>query len=92
MQRDSAETLAIQALGWLATNEELLPIFLGATGSSTDDLRSRAQDPDFLVSLLDFLTMNDDWVVEFCDANGLGYDQPLLARYALPGGAQVNWT
>ena len=92
MQQEIAETIALQALGWLAGNDELLPVFLGATGSSSDDLRDRAHDPEFLGSLLDFLTMNDDWVVEFCDAHSLGYDQPMLARQSLPGGQQVNWT
>ncbi len=92
MQQETAETIGLQALAWLAGNDELLPVFLGATGSSTDDLSARAADPEFLGSLLDFLTMNDDWVVEFCDASGLAYDQPLAARHALPGGEQVNWT
>lgn len=92
MQRDFAETLALRALAWLAGNDELLPVFLGATGSSADDLSVRASDPEFLGSLLDFLMMNDKWIVEFCDANSIGYDQPMLARQVLPGGEQVNWT
>jgi len=92
MQREIAETVALQALGWLAGNEELLPVFLGTTGAGEDDLRERAGDPEFLGSLLDFLMMNDAWVVEFCDAHALGYDQPMQARAALPGGEQVNWT
>ncbi len=92
MQREVAETVGLKALAWLAGNEELLPVFLGATGTTTDDFRVRAQETEFLVSLLDFLMMNDDWVVSFCDDNGLGYDQPMLAKQSLPGGEQVNWT
>jgi len=92
MQQESAETLALQALGWLAANEDLLPVFLGATGASSDDMRARVSDPEFLGSVLEFLMNNDAWVVEFCDAHGLGYDQPMAARQALPGGEQVNWT
>ncbi len=92
MQQEYAETIAIQVLGWLAGNEELLPVFLGATGASTDDIRTRMRDAEFLGSVLDFVTMNDTWVVEFCDSHGLQYDQPMRARQALPGGQQVNWT
>lgn len=92
MQQDTAETVALRALGWLATNEELLPLFMGATGSSTDDMRNRASEPDFLCSVLDFLMMDDAWVVEFCDTQALPYDQLMMARQVLPGGAQINWT
>ena len=39
---EAAETLALQALAWLVSNDELLPVFLGATGASEADLRARA--------------------------------------------------
>ncbi|MGR3760200.1 DUF3572 domain-containing protein [Roseobacteraceae bacterium NS-SX3] len=89
---EAAETLALQALAWLAGNDELLPVFLGATGASEADLRARAAEPEFLGSVLDFLTMDDAWVIAFCDSAGLSYEAPMHARMALPGGAQVNWT
>ena len=90
--RESAEVLALEALSWLVGHEELLPVFLGASGASEADLRARAADPEFLGSVLDFLLMDDSWVVAFCDATSNVYDLPLRARAALPGGAQVNWT
>lgn len=89
---DAAETLALDALAWLVGNEDLLPVFLGATGTSEADLRVRASDPEFLGSVLDFLLMDDAWVVSFCDGRGIAYEAPMLARAALPGGAQVHWT
>ncbi|MHC0054424.1 DUF3572 domain-containing protein [Actibacterium sp. D379-3] len=92
MRQDEAETIALKALGWLVGNDDLLPVFLGASGATPDEVRSRAGDPEFLISLLDFLTMDDAWVVAFCDAAGLPYETPLRARQALPGGAQINWT
>ncbi len=92
MNADRAEIIALQALGWLVGNEELCPVFLGSTGGSEADLRARASDPDFLASVLEFITMDDAWVIAFCDSVGLAYDMPLRARYALPGAEQVNWT
>ena len=92
MTRDSAETVALGALGWLAGHDELLPVFLGATGASEADLRARATDPEFLGAVLDFLTMDDAWVTAFCDLQGLGYDVPMRVRAALPGGAEMHWT
>ncbi|WP_375255803.1 DUF3572 domain-containing protein [Yoonia sp.] len=92
MTPQNAEIIALQALGWLASNEELCPIFLSGTGGSVDELRTRATDPAFQASVLEFVTMDDAWVVAFCDTMALAYDQPLRARYALPGAEQVSWT
>ena len=76
---EAAETLALKALGWLAGNEELMPVFMGATGASVDDLKERAGDPAFLASVLDFITMDDQWVISFCDTLGLDYTAPMTA-------------
>jgi hypothetical protein len=92
LSADAAETLALQVLAWVIGNDELLPVFLGASGASEDDLRSRASDPVFLASVLDFITMNDDWIIAFCEASGVGYDQPMLARAVLAGPAATHWT
>lgn len=92
MQRKTAETIAARALAWMAGDDDLLPIFLGATGASADDIRAQAGDPAFLGSVLDFLAMDDAWIIAFCDAAGLPYEAPMQARQALPGGEQVHWT
>lgn len=92
MTRESAEVVGLKALGWMAGNEDLLPVFLGATGASAADLRGGAGDPGFLGALLDFIMMDDAWVTGFCDAEGLPYDQPMMARMSLPGGDQIHWT
>jgi hypothetical protein len=92
MQQDSAQILALQALAWLVADDELLPVFLNATGAGLEDLRARAGDVDFQGAILDFLMMEDAWVVAFCDQHALPYTAPQTARAALPGGAPVHWT
>ncbi len=92
LSADAAETLALQALAWLVANEDLLPVFLGATGASEGDLRQRADEAEFLGSVLDFLMMDDAWIIGFCDSAAIPYEHPMQARAALPGGAQVHWT
>ena len=92
LPQESAELLATQALLWLFTNDELLPVFLGSTGASQDEIRAGARDPVFLGSVLDFVMMDDAWVTAFCEAADYPMDFPMRARAALPGGAQVNWT
>lgn len=92
LSREAAETVAMQALAWLAGNDELLPVYLGATGASEMDLRARVAEPEFLLSVLDFLMMDDAWVIAFCDEQLISYDSPMQARHALPGGAATHWT
>lgn len=92
LSRDAAEAIALRCLAWLAGNDDLLPVFLGATGAGGLDLRDRAQEPEFLGSVLDFVLMDDAWVMAFCTAEGLENTTPMAARAALPGGAAMHWT
>jgi hypothetical protein len=92
MQQEQAEVIALQGLAWLAGNDDLCPTFLGASGGSVDDLRDRATDPAFLGAVLEFITMDDAWVMAFCNTIGLAYELPLQARYALPGAQNIHWT
>lgn len=91
-KQDIAEVLGLRVLAWLAANDELLPVFQGSTGASEDDVRSGARDAAFLGAVLDFVMMDDAWVVQCCDALGEPYESLFSARQALPGGEQVNWT
>lgn len=88
----SAEVLALAALAWLVGNEELLPVFMGSTGVAEADIRERAQEAEFLASVLDFVMMDDAWVLEFAQSGGHSPELVMRARAALPGGAQVNWS
>lgn len=92
MDPTEAETIGARALAWLAGREDLIGVFLGATGASSSDIGALAESPEFLAAVLDFVIMDDAWVTGFCDAAGLAYDAPVRARAALPGGQQVHWT
>ncbi|MCJ7871906.1 DUF3572 domain-containing protein [Marinovum sp. 2_MG-2023] len=90
--RETAETLALRALSWLVTEDDLVGVFLGSSGMDEKDLRESAGDPEFLGSVLDFILMDDAWIIRFCDGQNLPYDHVRLARAALPGGEQIHWT
>lgn len=92
MDRAAAAGLAQEALIWITGQEDLLPVFLNATGSDAASIRAGAQDPDFLASVLDFVMLDDAWVIAFCDAAGHRYAAVGRARAALPGGEAVHWT
>jgi hypothetical protein len=90
--QENAETLALQALAWIAAKDELLGAFLGASGLAPDDLRRRAAEPEVLVSVLDFILAQDDTVLAFCAAAGVPPATLMEARAALPGGSLPHWT
>lgn len=92
MTEDEAQTVALTALGWLAGSDDLLSVFLGATGADLADMRVRADDPAFLASVLDFIMMDDAWIAAMCAETGLDPTAPLAARAHLPGGADPHWT
>jgi len=91
-RRNPAEATALEVLTWLLANDSLLPVFQGSTGVSEADIRAGVDDPVFLGMVLDFVLMDDAWVIAACDARGLGYETVQSARAALPGGDAVHWT
>ena len=92
MTLEEAETYALKATNWLVSNQELLDLFMGSTGVSENTIKSDIQNTVFLVAVLDFLLLDDKWVVEACDAMKLQPELMQTARLFLPGGDQVNWT
>jgi hypothetical protein len=92
LNQDVAETKALRVLAWLAAEEDLLPVFLGASGAGPEDLRTRAGDPEFLASLLDFVLMDDAWVLSCAEALGIPPGEIMATRQALPGGNLPSWT
>ena len=92
MNEDQAQILALKALSWMATQDDILGHFLGAAGTDVDTLKSTAGQTETQLAVLDFLLMQDDWVAEFCRAENLPPEAPMQARQFLPGGAEMHWT
>jgi hypothetical protein len=90
--RDAAETVAAQALAWVAGDAERINGFLNLSGLSPEELMAQAGDPRIMGAVLDYLLTEDRHVMEFCDEVGLAYTVPQAARAALPGGEVWHWT
>lgn len=87
-----AELVALQALEWLATQDDVLTGFLGASGAVLADVPALAGDPTFLGAVLDFILTDDAWVLGFAAAIAVPPDHVLRARAGLPGGDLPHWT
>ena len=91
-RQDAAETLALQALGWLLAQPEELGGFLSASGAAPGDLAHLARDPVFLAALVDYLLETDDRVLACTKDLGLPATALGEARQGLPGGRDPHWT
>jgi hypothetical protein len=92
MKQDFAEIGAMRVLAWLVGRDDLVEVFLGSSGASLDDLRARAAEPEFLASVLDFILMDDAWVLSCAEALEIRPEAVVQLRQALPGGGLPNWT
>ena len=90
--RQMAETIAAQALAWVAGDPENLNGFLSLSGLSPGELMQQAGDARTLGAVLDFILTEDRLVIGFCDATSIAYTVPQMARAALPGGEIYHWT
>jgi hypothetical protein len=92
MRNDPADIRALQVLGWLAADGDLLSVFLGASGTQPGELRARAEEPEFLASVVDFVLMDDAWVQACAQDLDWPPDALIRLRAELPGGDLPNWT
>jgi uncharacterized protein YaeQ len=80
-----AETLALKALAFLAHSQEDIDRFVALSGVAPADLRARADEPEILAAVLDFLLTDDTRVTGFCEEAGIDPRELHAARRALPG-------
>jgi hypothetical protein len=82
---DSARSLAVSALAFIAADSDRLNRFLGLTGLGPDNLRTAAAEPAFLGSVLDYLVADEKLLVAFAAEAGLKPEAVARAHAALCG-------
>jgi hypothetical protein len=92
MQQENAQIIGMKALGWIAAQDSVFEAFLNTTGAKVDDLRQQAADPSFLAQVLDFVMLQDEWVLSFAADSAIAPEQVVAARAVLGGGDTMNWT
>ena len=84
--REKAEILALEALTWLAGQEEGLRRFLDQSGIDVPALKASAGSPEMGMAVLDFLLANEDRLLDFCESASMEPQVLHLARHRLDGG------
>jgi hypothetical protein len=82
-QREVAETLAIQALAFIAEEPERMGAFLSATGIAPEAIRDAARSGDFLAGVLEHMLADESLLLAFADSAGLDPAEIARARGAL---------
>ena len=82
---ESARSLAVSALAFIAADSDRLTRFLSLTGLGPHNLRTAAADPAFLSSVLDYLAADEALLVAFAGDAGLKPEAVARAHALLRG-------
>jgi hypothetical protein len=85
LTHEAAESLAIQALTFIAGDGERLGRFLAVTGIGPTEIRVAAREPGFLVGVLDHLAGDEPLLAAFAAEAGIDPADVGMARAALGG-------
>lgn len=83
VSRESADSVAVQALGFIAADRPLLDRFLAVTGINVAELRAAAATPGFLAGVLDFVLAHEPTLMAFAADQSLDPALVVAAREAL---------
>jgi hypothetical protein len=83
--RKIAESLAIQALGYMAGDPERLGAFLAATGIGPEMIRQAAADPAFLAGVLDHVCGDEALLLAVAEHAGIPPQEIEHAQAVLSG-------
>ena len=85
MTPENAEILALEALGWLAGDQEAIQRFLDLAGIDGAELRAAAGNPGTAVAVLDYLLAHEELLVRFCEDAQVKARDIHMARHRLGG-------
>jgi uncharacterized protein DUF3572 len=84
-QQEAASALAVTALSFIAGEPERLGRFLALSGIGPESIRDAANEPDFLLGVLDYLVSDEELLVAFANENSFDPAHVASARDILAG-------
>lgn len=92
MQQETAQTIALRAAAWMGLESDMLGHFLNASGMSANELKTRLTSPEVLSAVMDFIFLEDSWVIGCADYCKVAPETLMVVRQNLPGGDIPHWT
>lgn len=89
-KRENAEALAIRALGFVASDPELLPRFLAISGIEASSIRQAAREPGFLAGVLQFVVAHEPTLLRFSEESSVPPQEVTAALRVLPFGDESH--
>jgi hypothetical protein len=83
MTPQTAEIIAFKALAFLVNSPEALARFLDLSGLDAATLRVRAEEPEMLSAIIDFLLRDEALVVRFCGEESVSARDVHVAKHVL---------
>lgn len=83
MTPDTATSIAISGLQFIAGDEEQLSRFIALTGISPDEMRQAASSDGFLVGVLEFFMGDEPTLLAFTNSQNINPENIRKALYAL---------
>jgi hypothetical protein len=84
--REAAETLAVQALTFIAEDQARMSRFLAVTGLEPGQIRAAAREAGFFAGVLEHMLADESLLVAFADSAGIDPAEIARARAALGRG------
>jgi hypothetical protein len=85
---EAAQTIALQGLAFLAEEPGRLQRFVSVTGLDPAELRARADAPDLLAAVLEYLASDESLLLVFAASRGIAPETVVPAIAHLQGGTQ----
>jgi hypothetical protein len=88
LNKEAAESIAVGALGFLASDPERLDRFLALTGLGPENLRAAAGEPGFFGQVLDHVMSDESLLMAFAANQGEAPETVAAAHGLLSGHGQ----
>ena len=80
---ENAEMLAVQALAFIAEDENRLGGFIASTGVAPQSIRDAARSADFLAGVLEHMLADETLLIAFAETAGIDPGEVARARQKL---------
>jgi hypothetical protein len=89
---EDAEAMAIEILGWLIGQPDLLNRFMALVGIDAGSIRRAAAEPGFLAAVTGFVMAHEPTLLTFCEQNDVSAERVAACHHRLAGPESESWS